>query len=464
MATSATSPDNGESIAVLSERLRQGATSSVDLTAAALERVEVDNPRLNAVVTLLADAALREAEAADQEIRAGRWRGPLHGIPVGVKDIIDTARIRTTVGSAIYRDRVPDADAEVVHRIREAGAVVIGKLHTHEFAYGPTGDASCFGPVRNPHDPQRMAGGSSGGSAVAVATGMCVAALGSDTGGSVRVPASLCGVVGMKPTFGRISRYGVFPLSWTLDHMGPLTRTVSDNAHVLGVLCGHDDRDPASVRRDAEDFTRELDLGVRGLTIGVPDDYYFDQLDPDVDRQVRAAIQTLEDLGALVKPVTVLGLAAIRDAHRTVISVEAYSVHRDRLEQHPDLFDATVRQRLLDGGAVTGWDYAEALRLLQESRRTFSDVLGEVDALATPSVAITAPTIGQVQTDAAGVEETVRWALTRLAVPMNVTGLPSLSVPCGVSRDGLPIGMQLSGPAWSEARLYRIGRALEARW
>ncbi|MFD2078229.1 aspartyl-tRNA(Asn)/glutamyl-tRNA(Gln) amidotransferase subunit A [Actinopolymorpha cephalotaxi] len=459
-------------LAELSRRLRDGTTTSAKLTAAALERVEAANPHLNAVVTLLADGAMRDAEAADAELQAGHWRGPLHGIPFGVKDIFDTAGVRTTVGSEFFRDRVPDEDADVVRRVRDAGAVVIGKLHTHEFAFGPSGDASCFGPVRNPHDPGRMAGGSSGGSAVAVATGMCAAALGSDSGGSVRIPAALCGVVGMKPTYGRISRYGAFPLSWTLDHIGPLTRTVGDNARVLGVLCGYDDRDPDSLRRDDEDFTRELDFGVRGLTVGVPDGYYFDHLDPEVDRLVRAAIGTLADLGATVRPVSLPGLpglpdlAALRDAHRTVISVEAYAIHRERLDASPELFDPIVRQRLLDGSAIEGWEYAEALRLLGESRRTFTRLMAAggvngVDALATPSVAVTAPRLGQVDTDAAGVEETVRWALTRLAVPTNVTGTPSLSVPCGLSRDGLPVGLQLSGPAWSEARLYRIGRALE---
>lgn len=272
----------------------------------------------------------------------------------------------------------------------------------------------------------------------------------------------------MKPTYGRISRHGVFPLSWNLDHIGPLTRTVGDNARVLAVLCGYDDRDPGSVRRGAEDFTRELDLSVRGLTVGVPDDYYFDHLDPDVDHRVRAAISALADLGATVRPVTVPGLADLRDAHRVVISVEAYAVHRERLDANPELFDPTVRQRLVDGSAIRGWEYTEALRLLWESRRTFTrlfdgvDGVDGVDALVTPSVAVTAPRLGQVDTDAAGIKETVRWALTRLAVPTNVTGTPSLSVPCGLSRDGLPVGLQLSGRAWSEARLYRIGRALEA--
>ncbi|MET9019139.1 amidase [Actinopolymorpha sp. NPDC004070] len=465
-SSDAATDDSTADLAELARRLRDGTTTSVKLTAAALERVEAANPRLNAVVTLLTDSAVRDAEAADTELRAGHWRGPLHGIPFGVKDIFDTAGIRTTVGSAFFRDRVPDEDAEVVRRIRDAGAVVIGKLHTHEFAFGPTGDASCFGPVRNPHDPERMAGGSSGGSAVAVATGMCTAALGSDSGGSVRIPAALCGVVGMKPTFGRISRHGAFPLSWTLDHIGPLTRTVADNARVLAVLCGYDDLDTGSIRREAEDFTRELDLGVRGLTIGVPDGYYFDHLEPDVDARVRDAIGTLADLGATVRPVGVPGLgdlAALRDAHRAVISVEAYTVHRERLEaaDFQELFDPTVRQRLVDGSTITGWEYAEALRLLGESRRTFTRLLDGVDALATPSVAVTAPPLGQVDTDVAGIEETVRWALTRLAVPTNVTGTPSLSVPCGLSRVGLPVGLQISGPAWSEARLYRIGRAVE---
>ncbi|MGH3344576.1 MAG: amidase [Carbonactinosporaceae bacterium] len=453
--------DREYAVSVVSRRLRDGALSSEELVKSAMERIEMHNPRLNAVVTALADSALDAARKADQEIRAGRWRGPLHGVPVGLKDIIETRGVRTTMGSELYRDHAPAHDAEVVRRLRRAGAVLIGKLHTHEFAYGPTGDASCFGAVRNPHDPARVAGGSSGGSAVAVATGMCTVALGSDTGGSIRIPAALCGAVGMKPTFGRISRHGVFPLSWTLDHVGPISRTVEDNALLLAVLSGHDRRDPGSARRAARDDGRDIRSGVRGLTIGVPDQLYFDHLDAEVAGLVRGALRTWEEMGASVRPVSIPALADIREAQRTVLAVEAYSVHRHRLEQHPELFGSAVRQRLQAVRSSPAWVYAEARRMQSAAREGFDAALADVDVLATPTVPLPAPLLGQEDTDITGLHESVRSALTRLTGPTNLTGHPSLSLPCGRSGAGLPIGVQLIGKAWDEATLYRFGHSLE---
>ncbi|MGH3326594.1 MAG: amidase [Streptomycetales bacterium] len=464
MRTDALFPRDLEcAVSVVSQRLRDGALSSHDLTRSALERIEAHNPRLNAVVTLLADSALDAARKADREIHAGRWRGPLHGVPVGLKDIIETGGVRTTMGSEFYRDHLPAHDADVVRRLRRAGAVVIGKLHTHEFAYGPTGDASCFGPVRNPHDPDRVAGGSSGGSAVAVATGMCAVALGSDTGGSIRIPAALCGAVGMKPTFGRISRQGVFPLSWTLDHVGPISRTVEDNALLLAVLSGYDRRDPGSVRRAVGDVGRDIRSGVRGRTIGVPDQLYFDHLDAEVAGRVQGALRAWEELGASVRPVSIPALADIREAQRSVLAVEAYSVHRHRLEQHPELFGSAVRQRLQAVRSSPAWVYAEARRMRAAAREGFDAALAEVDVLAAPTVPLQAPLLGQEDTDTTGLHESVRSALTRLTGPTNLTGHPSLSLPCGHSVAGLPVGVQLIGRAWDEAMLYRFGWALERR-
>jgi aspartyl-tRNA(Asn)/glutamyl-tRNA(Gln) amidotransferase subunit A len=461
------------SIADLSRRLRDGSITSVTLTTRALRRIEAANPRLNAVVTLLADEAMRAAREADAEIAAGRWRGHLHGIPVGLKDIVDTQGVRTTMGSDFFRTHVPDIDAEVARRLRAAGAVLVGKLHTHEFAYGPTGDTSCFGPVRNPHDPDRVAGGSSGGSAVAVATGMCLAAVGSDTGGSIRIPSALCGVVGIKPTFGLVSRRGVFPLSWTLDHVGPITRSVADNALVLAALCGDDPSDAFQARRTAgdardvlpddlaQDLVSGLATSVEGVRIGVVEDYYYDRLQPEVDTHVRAAIRAWQERGAVVKTIRIPDLDQIRDAHRTVVAVEAYVTHRQRLDAHPELFGSVVRQRLVDGGSVAAWEYAEACRWQAPARRRFDEALREVDVLVTPSVPLVAPELGQVDTEAAGMPETVRSALTRLAGPTNLTGHPGLSVPYGRTPAGLPVGVQVIGRYWDEARLYRLGRALE---
>ena len=455
------SSDDNSELADLAGQLRNGSTSSAALTAQALRRIEEDNPRLNALVTVLADDAMQAADEADAEIRAGRWRGHLHGIPVGIKDIIDTRGVRTAMGSEFFRDHVPDGDAEVVRRLRAAGAVLVGKTHTHEFAYGPTGDTSYFGPVRNPHDPDRVAGGSSGGSAVAVATGMCLAAVGSDTGGSIRIPSALCGVVGLKPTFGRVSRHGVFPLSWRLDHVGPITRTVGDNALLLAVLCGDDPRDPFQARRTVDDFSRDLAAGVDGVRLGVVEPYYFDHLQAEVDRHVRAAIRAWQEQGATVKTVSIPALDDIRDAHRTVVAVEAHATHRRRLELEPELFGPVVRQRLVEGGSVAAWEYAEACRWRAPARRAFDEALAEVDVLVTPALPLAAPELGQVDTDAAGMAETVRSALTRLPGPTNLTGHPSLSVPCGTTPEGLPVGVQLIGRYWDEAILYRVGHALE---
>jgi aspartyl-tRNA(Asn)/glutamyl-tRNA(Gln) amidotransferase subunit A len=261
-------PDAGNdlppSLAALSREIRGRDLSPVEVVRALLERIEAADQILNAFITVAGEEALREAARAEEEIFAGAYRGPLHGVPVGLKDIFFTRGVRTTMGSAFFKDHVPDRDAAVVRRLREAGAIILGKTNTHEFAYGPTGDRSYFGPSRNPHDPARVTGGSSGGSGAAVAAGLVYGSLGSDTGGSVRIPAALCGVAGMKPTFGRVSRSGVFPLSWTLDHVGPLTRTVEDNALLLSVLAGYDPEDPYCVERDVEDFTRELERGVGG--------------------------------------------------------------------------------------------------------------------------------------------------------------------------------------------------------
>src|SRR5919202_3925503 len=263
------------SLSDLAYVLRERHLSPVDVARAILERIEFENPKLNAFITVLPDRAIEDATRAEREIIAGEYKGPLHGVPVGLKDIIYTDGVRTTVGSAFFEDYVPDEDATVVSKLKTAGAILIGKTNTHEFAYGPTGDRSLFGPTRNPHDSTRISGGSSSGSGAAVAAGLCYAALGSDTAGSIRIPSALCGVVGIKPTFGRVSKRGVFPLAWTLDHVGPIARTVEDNALLLNTIAGYDQADPYSSYRPVEDFARDLTLGVRGGTMGIPGGFYF---------------------------------------------------------------------------------------------------------------------------------------------------------------------------------------------
>jgi aspartyl-tRNA(Asn)/glutamyl-tRNA(Gln) amidotransferase subunit A len=379
---------------------------------------------------------------------------------VGLKDIIDLAGVPTTMGSAFYRTWVPDRDAALVGRLRRAGCVVIAKLHTQEFAYGATGAESFIGPCRNPHDVERMAGGSSGGPAAAVVAGLCSAAIGTDTGGSVRIPAALCGAVGLKPTWGRISRTGVFPLAPTLDHVGPITGTVADNAIVLAALCGFDRRDPGSRRHRADEIRHWSADGVAGVRIGVPQQY-FDHLDEEVRLGVETALRALEALGAAIEPVEIRGLDVVIADQRSVLAVEAHAVHRSRLAERPDLFQDSVRSRLELAAAVPAWAYVEALGRRDAAKRTFDEVLAGVDVLATPTTAVPAPLLEQRDVTSTGIEETVQSALTRLTGATNLSGHPSLSVPCGRTTSGLPVGIQLIGRYWDEAMLYRVGHAVE---
>ena len=365
------------------------------------------------------------------------------------------------MGSAFFAGHVPDHSATVASKLDEAGSVLIGKTNTHEFAYGPTGDRSFFGPTRNPHDLRKITGGSSGGSGAAVAAGLCYGALGSDTGGSIRIPAALCGVVGMKPTFGRVSKSGVFPLAWSLDHVGPITRTVEDNALMLNALAGHDPEDPYSVDLAAEDFTRDLERGVYGATIGLPSSFYFEHTGEVVEERVREAVEDFRSLGAKVREVEIPNLWETLHAQRFVLAAEAYAVHEERLQSDPDSFDDQGLERLLDGERLRAFRYANAQQRKLRSRQEFEGVLQSADVLLTPTVPIPAPEIGQRETTIGGYEEPVYSALTRFAGPTNLNGLPSLSVPCGTTTSGLPVGLQLIGRPFDEATLYRFGHAYE---
>jgi len=429
------------------------------VTEALLGRIELDET--NAFITVTAERAMEDARRAEAEISGGRSRGPLHGIPVAIKDLVSTAGVRTTMASAFFEDHVPEENAAVARRLGEAGTILLGKTNTHEFAYGPTGDRSFFGPSRNPHDPARISGGSSGGSGTAVATGLCYGAIGSDTGGSIRIPAALCGVVGMKPTFGRVGKSGVFPLAPTLDHVGPLTRTVEDNALLLSALAGHDPRDLHSVDRPPEDFARDLDRGIRGATVGVPTGFFFEHVEREVEARVREAIEVFRELGAEVREVEVPNVWETLHAQRLTLAAEAYAVHEERLRSEPERFDDQGLERLLKGEELRAYRYANAQERKLLSRREFGEVLGEVDVILTPSVPIPATEIGQRQVTIEGHEEVVYSALTRLTGPTNMNGLPSLSVPCGKTSSGLPVGLQIIGRPFDEATLYRFGHAHE---
>ena len=447
------------SLAGLSRALRTREISPVEVTEALLARIESDGT--NSFITVTAERAMEDARRAEAEISSGRYRGPLHGVPIGIKDLVDTKAVRTTMASAFFEHHVPDRDAAVALRLREAGSVLVGKTNTHEFAYGPTGDRSFFGPTRNPRDPDKITGGSSGGSGAAVAAGLLYGAIGSDTGGSIRIPAALCGVVGMKPTFGRVGKSGVFPLAQTLDHVGPLTRTVEDNALFLSILAGHDPEDLYSVDRPEEDFARDLDRGVRGAVVGVPTDFFFEHVETEVAARAREAVEALRGLGADVREVEVPNVWETLHAQRLTLAAEAYAVHEERLRSDPGLFDDQGLERLLKGEELRAYRYANAQRRRLLSRREFEEVLKDVDVILTPSVPIPATEIGQRQVSINGHDEGVYSALTRLTGPTNMNGLPSLSVPCGTTEAGLPIGLQLIGRAFDEATLYRFGHAHE---
>ncbi len=448
-------------LAALARALGERSLSPVEVAETVLGRIEEHDRELNAFVTVTAEMALEDAKKAEADIRAGRYRGPLHGVPIGLKDLIETRGIRTTMGSAFFEDYVPDRDATVVGLLKDAGAVVVGKTNTHEFAFGPIGDRSSSGPTRNPRDLTRVPGGSSAGSGAAVAAGLVYGALGTDSGGSIRIPAALCGVVGMKPTFGRVSKRGVFPLSWALDHVGPLSRTVEDNALLLTALDCYDSGDPYSVDIGPEDFTRDLARGVEGGAVGVPAGFYYEHVEPEVEELVSTAIRRFEELGAEVREVEILGLQEALSVQRLVLASEAHAVHRERLDRAPEKFDDEVRQRLLEGAEPRAYEYAEAQQTRLRSIQAFRKALEDVYVILTPTAPITATEIGQRQVDINGYEETVRSALTRFTGPTNLNGLPSLSVPCGSTASGLPAGIQFIGRPFDEATLYRYGHALE---
>jgi aspartyl-tRNA(Asn)/glutamyl-tRNA(Gln) amidotransferase subunit A len=449
------------SLTTLAQAFREGRLSPVEVVGALLERIEAVDRDLGAFITVTGETALEAASRAQVEIAAGRYLGPLHGVPVGLKDLIYTEGVRTTMGSAFFKDYVPAYSATVAMKLEEAGAVLVGKTNTHEFAYGPTGDRSYFGPTRNPHDLSRISGGSSGGSGAAVAANLLYGALGSDTAGSIRIPSALCGVVGMKPTFGRVSKHGVFPLSWTLDHVGPLTRTVEDNAILLGVLAGHDPADPYSANEPTEDFARDLGRGVRGTTIGVPRDFYFEHVEDEVRDNVGEAIEVFLSLGAEVRDVGIPNLPETLRAQRYILAADAYAIHEERLGSEPEKFDGEVRERLLEGERLKAHRYASAQQRRLEARDEFEEALKDVDVLLAPTLPIAATLIDQRETTIGGYEEAVRSAVTRLTGPTNLTGFPSLSVPCGLTISGLPAGMQLIGRPFDEATLYRFGHAYE---
>src|ERR1700723_1503745 len=377
-----------EALVELAPRLRRREISPLELTRACLDRIGKLNPELNAFITVTAESALAEARTAEAEISRGQWRGPLHGIPIAMKDLIDTAGTRTTAASALYPNRIPTEDAEVVRRLKQAGAVIVGKNNLHEFAYGGSSLVSYFGDVHNPREPARIAGGSSSGSAAAVAAGLCYAAIGTDTAGSVREPASLCGCVGLKPTYGRVSSRGVIPLALSLDHVGPFANTVADAAIVLQAIAGYDAADITTPNVPVADYVSPLREGAKSLRVGVPRNYFYEDLDPEVAAAVEQALAVITTLVADVKEVK---LEVPTD--RTLQMAEAYAYHKQNPTETPELYQPEPLRRILAGAEISATDYIERRRELEQARRTITGTFANVDLLVTPTTPIPAPAI-----------------------------------------------------------------------
>lgn len=440
--------------------LRERKASSMELVEDSLRMIGKRNGELNAFLTVTEDLAREQAGEADRELAAGVDRGPLHGVPFALKDVFCTKGVRTTCGSMLFRDHVPDHDAAVTERLRAAGAVLIGKTGMHELAYGVTSNNPHFGAVRNPRNSECIPGGSSGGSGAAVGAGMVAMAMGSDTGGSIRIPAAFCGAVGLKPTFGRVSRYGVMPLDFSLDHMGPLASTVRDAAVTLAALAGVDARDDTSSPRPVGGYFPPEEARLDGLRIGLPENFYFDRVVPEVETAVRRMAAAAERLGAQVSTVRVPDVGAINTVGRVILMAEASArmgPYLDRREQ----FGADVRALLNQGRMLPATDYVNAQRLRRIYQRQFRQVFTRIDCLLTPTTPMGAPRIGQATVSLSGVEEDTRLAATRLVRAVNVLGLPAISIPCGLDGRGMPLGAQLIGRSFEEATLLRVAASLE---
>jgi aspartyl-tRNA(Asn)/glutamyl-tRNA(Gln) amidotransferase subunit A len=451
-----------ETLAALAAGIRAREISPVEVTEACLARIETLGPRLRAFVHLDAEAALRTARIREAEVKAGRSLGPLHGVPLAHKDLFVWGGRAASCGTAFPEYFRAEHDATAVARLEAAGAITLGRLNLSELALGPFGDNAHHGDAETPWRPGHCAGGSSSGSGAAVAAGLVYGALGTDTGGSIRLPAACCGVVGLKPTYGRVSRAGAMPLSWSLDHVGPLARTVRDAAILLGVLAGPDGRDATSSGRPVQDYGATLDEAIAGLRIGVPDRFFGEGLDGEVEAAVRAAIEVLRELGARVVDCPLPDPALLNDLANVIARCESAAVHARVLRESPHALQPAVRERLEVGLHVSAHDYLQATRLRGRATRTFvDDVFARVDLLAAPTIPEPAPAWAAVK--AGSPDEIVRrmGRFSRLTRPFNALGLPALSVPCGFAADGRPVGLQLVGRPFDEATLCRAGHAYE---
>lgn len=440
--------------------VQQGRLSAREATEQALAEAQRRQTQWPVFITLTPELARRQAHRVDQWLAAGRSL-PLAGVPVALKDLIEVQGVRTTGGSRVHEDHFARTNATVVRKLVSAGAVILGKTNLNEFAFGFTGENAEFGDCTNPWNRQHISGGSSSGSALAVALGICPLALGTDTGGSVRTPAAFCGLVGLKPTYGRLSRHGVLPLAWSLDHVGPLTRTVADAARVLRLLAGRDRADRTTGRQLAVDYEALLEQPVRGLRIGLPRAGFLEEAEAEVAQAVEAAAGVLQAEGAQVVDLQVPYLAELLGVHRTTVFAEAAAVHRTDLAERGELYDASLRLRLLAGLLVPAEAYLHAQRARQVIREAWAAMFASVDCLLLPTTPAAAPRVGQTRVALPSGEVSLFQACLGQTLPMNVTGHPALSLPCGFTRGGLPIGMQLVGRPFDEATILRVAHRFQ---
>ncbi|MFQ5898087.1 MAG: amidase [Candidatus Methylomirabilia bacterium] len=450
-------------ITELARLIAERQISPVEVVQAHLHRIEALDPKLRAFITLCQDEALAAAKVAEAAVVGGQRLGRLHGIPIGLKDLYATRGIRTTGGSKILAEWVPDEDATVVVRLKEAGAVIVGKLNMHEFAYGPEGVNSRYGTSWNPWDPRthRIPGGSSSGSGVSVATGLCAGALGSDTGGSVRIPSALCGITGLKPTYGRVSRAGVLPLAWSLDHVGPMTRSAADSALMLSAMAGSDPKDPTTSTLPVTDCMPALTGKVTGLRVGLLRTFFLEAADQEVRQAVEQASKALEKLGATVEETSLPTAAHAAAAAIAILSAEALTYHEAWMKSRPGDYSEDVRQRLQTGAFISATQYLRCQQVRALFRSEVDQRLARFDVLIAPTTSIVATPVGQTEVAVGGAKQDVRASLVRFTRVFNLSGHPVCSVPCGFTRAGLPVGMQIVGRPFDEAMVLRVADAYQ---
>lgn len=449
-----------KSIEELAPLLRDRKVSPVEVTEAVIQQTEAHNKKINAYIQMDPDAAMEAAKSAEKEIMSGNYRGPLHGVPMALKDNLYFKNEVVTMGSKIHKNFIPSYDATVVSKLKEAGAIFTGRLNMHEYAWGATTNNPHFGPCRNPWNLEKIPGGSSGGSGAAVAADMTIASLGTDTGGSIRIPASACGIVGLKPTHGRVSKYGCFPLAWSLDHIGPMTKTVKDAAILLEVIAGYDDKDPTCIDVPTSAYSSAITGDVSELVIGINESYFFRDVDAGVEKNVRNGIRLLEEMGARVIPVDIPSIEYAPFAEMITIISEASAIHHQNLIERPQDFGDDVRILLELGELVTAVDYLQAQQIRYQLNHDFRQVFQSVDVLITPTLPFTPPLIGQDTVLLNGKEVNFLDHVIRFTGPENITGLPAISVPCGFS-DEMPVGLQIIGPPFKEDIILNVAYAIE---